>query len=67
MFTENIGFKLHSQIRAEIDNITSYPAHVHPNALEMILVLKGQVRISDTVLKHRLSPGDIHIFNMGDP
>ncbi len=66
MFIETIGYKSRSKIRAGTISITDYPTHVHPNALEILCVLEGSIRISDTVLKHRLSPGDIYIFSMHD-
>ncbi len=66
MFTETVGYRSRSKIRAGAISISEYPTHVHPNALEILCVLEGNIRISDTVLKHRLSPGDVYIFNMRD-
>jgi xylan 1,4-beta-xylosidase len=64
MFIETVGYQSRSKIRAGIFSISKYPTHVHPNALEILCVLEGNVRISDTMLKQRLSEGDLYFFSM---
>ncbi len=64
MFIETVGYRSRSRIRAGVFSISEYPIHVHPNALEILCVLDGNVRISDTVLKQRLTPGDVYFFSM---
>jgi xylan 1,4-beta-xylosidase len=67
MFKENIGFKLNSRVRAALENIGYYPAHMHTGSIEIICVLDGVVSISDSALNHKLSAGDVYIFNAKDP
>jgi AraC-like DNA-binding protein len=67
MFKENIGFKLDSRVRATLENIGYYPAHMHAGSIEIICVLDGVVSISDSALNHKLSAGDVYIFNAKDP
>lgn len=67
MFQENIGFKLNSGVRASLENIMYYPFHMHTRAIEIICVLDGVISISDSALSHKLSAGDVYIFNVRDP
>ena len=67
MFKENIGFKQNSRVRAVLENIGYYPAHMHPGSIEIICVLDGVISISDSALNHKLSAGDVYIFNAKDP
>lgn len=67
MFKESIGFKLNSRVKAVLDNIGYYPAHMHAGSIEIICVLDGVVSISDSALNHKLSAGDVYIFNAKDP
>ena len=67
MFRENIGFKVNSKIKVSLDNITYYPVHMHVDAIEIICVLDGTVSISDSALSHKLTSGDVYIFNAKDP
>lgn len=67
MFQESIGFKLTSRVRASIESIVHYPFHMHASAIEIICVLDGVVSISDSALNHKLSAGDVYIFNARDP
>jgi xylan 1,4-beta-xylosidase len=67
MFRENIGYKLNSRVRASLECITHYPFHMHTSAIEIICVLDGAVGISDSALNHKLSAGDVYIFNARDP
>lgn len=67
MFRENIGFKLNARVRATMENIVYYPSHMHTGAIEIICVLDGAVSISDSALNHKLSAGDVYIFNAKDP
>lgn len=67
MFRENIGYKLNSRVRASLDNIRNYPVHMHAGSIEIICVLDGIVKISDSAMNHKLSAGDVYIFNAKDP
>ncbi len=67
MFRETIGYKLNSRVKASLDCILYYPAHMHTNSIEIICVLDGMVSISDSALNHKLSAGDVYIFNAKDP
>jgi len=67
MFRENIGYKLNSRVRASLECIMHYPFHMHTGAIEIICVLDGTVSISDSALNHKLSVGDVYIFNARDP
>jgi len=67
MFRENIGYKLNSRVKASLECIVHYPSHMHMNAIEIICVLDGVVSISDSALNHKLSAGDVYIFNAKDP
>ena len=67
MFRENIGFRLNSRVKASLESIAHYPVHMHTSAIEIICVLDGVVSISDSALNHKLSPGDVYIFNAKDP
>lgn len=67
MFRENIGYKFNSRVRASLGSILHYPIHMHSNTIEIICVLDGIVSISDSALNHKLSVGDIYIFNAKDP
>jgi len=40
---------------------------MHTGAIEIICVLDGVVNISDSALNHKLSAGDVYIFNAKDP
>lgn len=67
MFRESIGYKLDSRVKVSLDNIAYYPTHMHMGAIEIICVLDGVVNISDSALSHKLSAGDVYIFNAKDP
>lgn len=67
MFHETVGFKLSSRVRANMECITQYPLHMHTNVIEVICVVDGTVSISDSALSHKLSTGDVYIFNAKDP
>ena len=67
MFQEQIGYKLNARVRASLDGILYYPVHMHTNTIEIICVLDGIVSISDSALNHKLSSGDVYIFNARDP
>ncbi len=67
MFREIVCFSQISGIRASISNIVYYPSHMHENVMEIICVLDGSVDISDSCMSHRLSAGDVYIFNARDP
>ncbi|MDD3168179.1 MAG: AraC family transcriptional regulator [Eubacteriales bacterium] len=67
MFRETIGYKLSSRVKSVLECIVYYPAHMHTSAIEIICVLDGTVSISDSAMNHKLSAGDVYIFNAKDP
>lgn len=67
MFRESIGFRSKSRVRASLENIAYYPVHMHTELIEIICVLDGVISISDSALNHKLTPGDVYIFNARDP
>lgn len=67
MFRESVGYKLSSKVKASLECILYYPVHMHTDSIEIICVLDGTVSISDSALNHKLSAGDIYIFNAKDP
>ena len=67
MFRENVGFKFNSRVRASLENIAYYPVHMHTGVVEIICVLDGVISISDSALSHKLTNGDVYIFNAKDP
>ncbi len=67
MFRENIGYKLNAKVKASLECILHYPVHMHTDSIEIICVLDGVVSISDSALNHKLSTGDIYVFNAKDP
>lgn len=67
MFRENIGYKLNSRVKASLDCITHYPVHMHTSTIEIICVLDGTIGISESAMNHKLSNGDVYIFNAKDP
>ena len=66
-YIEKIGYKTSSLIRAKVESMEYYPFHLHDDALEIICVLNGTVRISDSAASYTLKYGDVHIFNKNDP
>lgn len=67
MFHENIGFHSNARVRASLDSIVAYPSHMHTGEIEIICILDGSISISDSALNHRLTAGDVYIFNAKDP
>lgn len=67
MFHQNIGYKTNARVKAFLECILHDPVHMHANSIEIICVLDGTVSISDSALNHKLSAGDIYIFNAKDP
>lgn len=67
MFDESIAYTNRVGVRGFISNIAQCPPHSHEGTLEIICLLSGQISISDSCLSHRLSPGDVYMFNPGDP
>lgn len=66
-FNEILGFKTSAKVRAEISGISNYHLHSHSNCTELICVLNGEVSVYDFALEYKLSAGEIHICNSGDP
>lgn len=66
-YIEKIGYKSSAMIRAKVESMEYYPFHLHDDAIEIICVLNGTVRISDSAASYVLTYGDVHIFNKNDP
>lgn len=66
-YIEKIGYKTSARVRARVESIEYYPFHLHDDAIEIICVLNGSVRICDSAASYDLSYGDVHIFNKNDP
>jgi AraC-like DNA-binding protein len=66
-FNEYVGFKSNTGVRVSVDNIVSYPFHLHTDVLELVGLLYGGVTISDCATDHVLTTGDVYIFNPNDP
>lgn len=66
-YIQKIGYKSNAMVQIKIENIEYYPFHLHDDSLEIICVLNGKIKISDSATTYHLSYGDIHIFNSNDP
>lgn len=66
-YIQKIGYKSNAMVQVKIENIEYYPFHLHDDSLEIICVLNGRIKISDSAATYYLSYGDIHIFNKNDP
>ena len=66
-YIEKIGYKTSAMVKAKVESMEYYPFHLHDDALEIICVLNGTVRISDSAASYTLKYGDVHIFNKNDP
>jgi AraC-like DNA-binding protein len=66
-FNEYVGFKSNAGVRVSLDNIKTYPFHLHNDVLELVALLYGRATISDCATDHVLTPGDVYIFNPNDP
>jgi len=66
-FNEYVGFKSNTGVRVSVDNIKTYPFHLHTDVLELVGLLYGSATISDCATDHVLAPGDVYIFNPNDP
>ena len=66
-YIEKIGYKTSSGIKAKVESMEYYPFHLHDDTIEIICVLNGIVKISDSAASYTLKYGDVHIFNKNDP
>jgi len=66
-YIEKIGYKTSAGIKAKVESMEYYPFHLHDDAIEIICVLNGIVKISDSAASYTLKYGDVHIFNKNDP
>lgn len=65
-FNEIVGFKLNCGIKSVLESISHYPFHIHTSVLEIICVINGRFKISDTARDYILSYGDVYFFNNED-
>ncbi len=66
-YIEKIGYKTTAGVKAKVESMEYYPFHLHDDAIEIICVLNGKVKISDSAASYTLTYGDVHIFNKNDP
>lgn len=66
-YIERIGYKTEARVKVKLESIAYYPFHLHKHDLEIICVLNGNVKISDSATSYSLYYGDVHIFNPNDP
>lgn len=67
LYEEPIGYKSNARVRASMNTIMYYPFHLHPEDIELICVMNGTVTIFDSAVSHKLSYGDVYVFNPNDP
>ncbi len=65
-YVETVGYKLNTRLKASVDEIFYYPFHLHKDTVEIILVLRGNVVVSDSATNCTLHSGQIYIFNAND-
>lgn len=66
MYTKSIYFDNKSPVRMNVYTICEYPLHCHEDAIEIIFVLKGTVRIKASFEYFTLSQGDYMVVNRED-
>jgi AraC-like DNA-binding protein len=66
MYTESISFDNKTPVRMNVYTIREYPLHCHENAIEIIFVLKGTVRVKASFEYFTLEQGDYVVVNRED-
>ncbi|MBP2664735.1 MAG: Cupin domain [Firmicutes bacterium] len=66
MYTENIPFDDKSPIIMNVYNIDEYTLHCHEDAIEIIFVLKGEVKVKVSFEYFTLREGDYVVVNRED-
>ena len=66
MYTENIPFDDKSPVIMNVYNIDEYTLHCHEDAIEIIFVLKGEVKVKVSFEYFTLSEGDYVVVNRED-
>lgn len=62
MLKENLIYKENLPINCIVMNLEDYPIHFH-NDLEVVYVLKGNVRLKNGYYNYEMKEGDIYILN----
>ena len=62
MLKENILYKEDLPVNCTVMNLDKYPIHFH-NDIEMVFVLKGEVRLKNGYYNYDMKEGDIYILN----
>ncbi|KAA0092063.1 AraC family transcriptional regulator [Mycolicibacterium sp. P1-18] len=62
-----IGFAPGTRISVRVDAITRTNLHAHPNALEIVYVLRGSLRTRVSSETFNLDAGDYAVLNRADP
>ncbi|MBQ9015319.1 MAG: helix-turn-helix domain-containing protein [Firmicutes bacterium] len=65
-YNEIIGYKSPARVRVKLEHIISHPFHLHSDAIEILCVLYGSVKVWDSAAIYQLQPGAVHIFNRND-
>ncbi|WP_094603087.1 HTH-type transcriptional activator RhaR [Sporomusa silvacetica DSM 10669] len=66
MYTENIPFDGKSPVSMNVYNIDEYTLHCHEDAIEIIFILKGEVKVKVSFEYFTLSEGDYVVVNRED-
>ncbi|WP_346354068.1 AraC family transcriptional regulator [Azotosporobacter soli] len=66
MYTEKIPFEDNDPLRIQLYKIDEYPLHCHEDAIEIIFVLKGTVKVKVSFEYFTLSEGDYVVVNKED-
>lgn len=65
-YREKIVFgKNISPVKMTVQNVSDYPFHWH-DYLEIIMVIKGNIRLYATTTSAQLNPGDVEILNFNE-
>ncbi|MBQ6496114.1 MAG: helix-turn-helix domain-containing protein [Firmicutes bacterium] len=64
---ENIGYKLGLRCRAVMNNVLYHPFHAHKSDFEIICVLDGKLKLSNSAVDYDLQSGDVYFLNPEEP
>jgi AraC-like DNA-binding protein len=67
MFESDIDFAPQTVVSAEVHCVRQTNVHRHPNALEIVYVLRGDLHVKVSCEDFDLQAGDYAVLNRGDP
>jgi AraC-like DNA-binding protein len=67
MFDVRIGFAPGSRVRADVQAVRRTNLHAHSNAVEIVYVLRGALRVGVSSEAFDLDAGDYAVLNRADP